>query len=118
GIGAACVRLFVAEGAHVSCHYHQGRERAEATGAAALLQADLTDEAEVDRMFGDAGELDVCAAVAGVWPAQEVPVWELPLERWRTTIDANLTASFLTARGFLRTLGNRQGSLVFVGSTA
>ena len=44
-------------------------------------------------------------------------MWELPLERWRATIDANLTATFLTARGFLRRLRGH-GSLVLVGSTA
>ena len=43
---------------------------------------------------------------------------ELSLERWRATIDANLTATFLTARGFLAQLGEREGSLVLVGSTA
>jgi 3-oxoacyl-[acyl-carrier protein] reductase len=118
GIGAACVRLFAAEGAHVVVHYRTGRERAEAAGGAAVVQADLTDEAEVDRMFADAGELDVCAAVAGVWPADDVPVRELSLERWRATIDANLTATFLTARGFLRNLEDREGALVLVGSTA
>ena len=79
----------------------RGRERAEAAGGSAVVQADLTDEAAVDRMFAEAGPLDVCAAVAGVWPADDVPVWELTLERWRATVDANLTATFLTARGFL-----------------
>src|SRR5262249_53546558 len=63
-------------------------------------------------------ELDACAAVAGVWPAEDLPLWELPLARWRETIDANLTATFLTARGFLRSLGDREGALVLVGSTA
>ena len=47
-----------------------------------------------------------------------MPVWELSLERWRATVDANLTATFLTARGFLRNLGDREGALVLVGSTA
>jgi 3-oxoacyl-[acyl-carrier protein] reductase len=53
-----------------------------------------------------------------VWPEDEVPVSELTLERWRATLDANLTATFLTARGFLKNLGGREGSLVLVGSTA
>ena len=44
-------------------------------------------------------------------------MWELPLERWRSTLDANLTASFLTARGFLRQLDG-DGALILVGSTA
>jgi 3-oxoacyl-[acyl-carrier protein] reductase len=118
GIGAACVRLFAAEGAYVVVHYHRGRERAEAAGGHAVVQADLTDETEVGRMFAKAGELDACAAVAGVWPAADVPVWDLSLERWRATVDANLTATFLTARGFLGGLGPRPGSLVLVGSTA
>ncbi|HZO95772.1 MAG TPA: SDR family oxidoreductase [Gaiellaceae bacterium] len=118
GIGAACVRRFAAEGARVVVHYHRGRERAEAAGGAAVVQADLRDEREVERLFAEAGELDVCAAVAGVWPAEDVPVAELPLERWRATVDANLTATFLTARGFLRQLGDREGALVLVGSTA
>jgi 3-oxoacyl-[acyl-carrier protein] reductase len=118
GIGALCIRLFAAEGARVVCHYHRGRERAEATRPAAVVQADLRDEASVERMFAEAGELDACAAVAGVWPEDDVPVSELSLERWRETIDANLTATFLTARGFLRGLGDREGSLVLVGSTA
>jgi 3-oxoacyl-[acyl-carrier protein] reductase len=57
--------------------------------------------------------------VAGVWPAEDVPLWELPLDRWQSTLAANLTATFLTARAFLREVArNGHGSLVLVGSTA
>lgn len=123
GIGSACARAFAAEGADLVLHYKSGRDRAEALaqelGGADIAGADLTDEAEVDELFAQAGALDVCAAVAGAWPRDDVPVWELPLERWRATLDANLTASFLTARGFLRVAAARgHGSLVFVSSTA
>jgi 3-oxoacyl-[acyl-carrier protein] reductase len=117
GIGGACARAFAAEGAEVVAHYHRGRDRAEALGDVTLVGADLTKEDEVDRMFGEAGGLDVCAAVAGVWPSEDLPVWELPLERWRATFDANLTSAFLTARGFLRQVEG-DGALVLVGSTA
>jgi 3-oxoacyl-[acyl-carrier protein] reductase len=100
-------------------HYNTGRERAEAVGGAQLVQADLTREDEVDRLFAEAGSLDVCAAVAGVWPRADVPVWELPLERWEETLRANLTVTFLTARGFLRQVEQGgHGNLVLVGSTA
>src|SRR6187549_1944778 len=88
GIGAACARAFAAEGARVVVHYHQGEERARAVarelGGAAVVQADLTDEAQVDRLFAEArdalGSVDVCAAVAGVYPGDDVPVWELGLD--------------------------------------
>jgi 3-oxoacyl-[acyl-carrier protein] reductase len=119
GIGSACVRAFASEGAEVVAHYHQGRERAEALGDVRLLQADLTREEEADRLFEEAGDLDVCVAVAGVWPREDVPVWELPLERWERTLRQNLTVTFLTARGFLRGVARRgHGSLVMIGSTA
>lgn len=119
GIGSACVRAFLAEGAEVVAHYHQGKERAEALGAGLLVQADLTSEEDADRLFDEAGDLDVCAAVAGVWPREDVPVWQLSLERWERTLHENLTATFLTARGFLQGVARRgHGSLVLVGSTA
>src|SRR5581483_11813951 len=55
----------------------------------------------------------------GVWPSDDEPVWQLPLDRWRHTLDANLTATFLTARGFLREVERTgHGNLVLVGSTA
>jgi 3-oxoacyl-[acyl-carrier protein] reductase len=122
GIGSACTRALASVGAEVVVHYHRGRDRAEALAvelnAGAAVGADLTSEADVERLFSEIGRLDVCAAVAGAWPSEDVPVWELPLERWRATLDANLTATFLTARGFLRQLEGRPGSFVLVGSTA
>src|SRR5947209_9891397 len=122
GIGSACVRSFAAEGARVAIHYRTSRERAEElareTGGVAL-QADLTDEAQVDELFAQAGDVDVCAAVAGFWPRADEPVWELPLERWEATLRANLTATFLTARAFSRVVERRgHGNLILVGSTA
>jgi 3-oxoacyl-[acyl-carrier protein] reductase len=122
GIGSATARAFAAEGARVVAHYHRGRERAEELGVPAV-QGDLTDEGDVARVFDEAraavGTIDVCAAVAGVWPQADEPVWDLPIERWEATLRANLTATFLTARAFLgevRRTGH--GSLVLVGSTA
>ncbi|MBD0348814.1 MAG: SDR family oxidoreductase [Thermoleophilia bacterium] len=127
GIGAAAARAFADEGARVIVHYHRGRERAEAVadevGAELVAAADLTREDEADRLFAEArgalGGLDVCAAVAGAWPSEDVPLWELPLARWQQTFALNLTATFLTARGFLREVAESgHGSLVLVGSTA
>jgi 3-oxoacyl-[acyl-carrier protein] reductase len=127
GIGAACARAFAAEGARVVVHFHRGAERANAVaaelGGAPVAQADLTDEADVERLFTEArgalGAVDVCAAVAGVWPREDVPVAELTLARWNDTVAQNLTATFLTARAFVREVSRTgHGALVLVGSTA
>jgi 3-oxoacyl-[acyl-carrier protein] reductase len=121
GIGSASARAFAAEGAELVLHFHRGKDRVESLarelGGAHVVGADLTDEDEIDAMFAVAGALDVCAAVAGRWPSGDVPVWELTLERWQATLDSNLTATFLTARGFLRQL-ETDGALILVGSTA
>jgi 3-oxoacyl-[acyl-carrier protein] reductase len=127
GIGSACARAFAEEGAQLVLHYFRGHERGQALAAeltgSVLLQADLTREDEAERLFAEASEafggLEVCAAVAGVWPEEDVPVWRLPLDRWEETVRANLTATFLTARGFLREVERfGHGSLVLVGSSA
>jgi 3-oxoacyl-[acyl-carrier protein] reductase len=127
GIGSACARAFAAEGARVVLHYRRGEERARALSEELagflVAQADLTLEEDVGRLFEEArvalGGIDVCAAVHGVWPREDVPVWELPLERWEETLRQNLTSTFLVARAFLREVErNGHGSLILVGSTA
>ena len=127
GIGAACARAFAAEGARVLVHYNRGADRAKALadelGGAPVAQADLTREDDVERLFAQAraalGPIEVCAAVAGVYPSDDVPVRDLPLDRFERTVAENLTATFLTARAFLRGLdADSHGALVLVGSTA
>ena len=126
GIGTAVCRAFVAEGCGVAVHYRTARAAAEALAAelgGVAVGADLRVEAEADALvpavIRGLGRLDVCVAAAGVWPAEEVPVWEMPLERWEGTLASNLRATFLTARGFLRhAAATRAGSLVLIGSTA
>ena len=127
GIGSACVRAFASEGARVVIHYNTSRERAEQLATevegSVAISADLRDEQQVDELFARAretvGSVDVCAAVAGVWPQPDEPVWQLPLERWEETIESNLTVTFLTARAFLREVERTgHGNLVLVGSTA
>ena len=126
GIGSAVVRAFAAEGARVAIHYRTSEEVAVRLAAAVggvALPADLTVEAEVDALVPAAvkqlGRLDVVVANAGVWPTEDLPVWQLPLERWEATLRSNLTATFLTARAFLRHAAlTGSGSLVMIGSTA
>jgi 3-oxoacyl-[acyl-carrier protein] reductase len=127
GIGGACAREFAEEGSRLVLHYHRGLDRAEALsdelGGAPVVGGDLRREEDVGELFRrsieELGGLDVCVAVAGKWPEEDVPVWELPLERWEETLRGNLTITFLTARAFLREVErNGHGSLVLIGSTA
>jgi 3-oxoacyl-[acyl-carrier protein] reductase len=127
GIGEATARAFAAEGARVAVHYNSNRDAAEAIAddiGGVALQADLVQEEAADALVPAAvealGRLDACVANAGVWPSEDVPVADLPLERWRATLDANLTATFLTARAYLRhaRTADGPGSLVMVASTA
>ncbi len=78
GIGSACVRAFAAEGARVVIHYRTSRDRAEELARetdGVALQADLTEEAEVERLFvesstagrfGEAGHADYAAAKSAI----------------------------------------------------
>jgi 3-oxoacyl-[acyl-carrier protein] reductase len=126
GIGSAVARLLAGEGVRVGVHYHANRASAEALAeeiGGVALQADLRDEAQADALVPAAvaalGRLDACVANAGVWPSEDVPLSQMGLDRWRATLDANLTATFLTARAFLRHVeGTGEGALVMIGSTA
>jgi 3-oxoacyl-[acyl-carrier protein] reductase len=126
GIGSATARALAAEGARVGVHYHSSQTAAERLAAeigGVALQADLTQEAAADALVPDAvealGRLDGCVANAGTWDPEDVPIARMPMERWRKTIEDNLTATFLTARAYMRHVeAAGTGSLVLVGSTS
>lgn len=130
GIGSACARQFDREGARLVLHGHRNLGRLqtlqeELTGETLILSADLTEEEEVEHLFRKALDrfrrVDVLVANAGIWPAEDEPVHRMGLERWRSTLDADLTSVFLCARAFFRTLERTRpetAALVIVGSTA
>ena len=64
----------MAEGAEVVAHYHRGRDRAAALGAAQVLEAELTREEDAERMFDEAGTLEIAlgAAVSAAEPGDVV----------------------------------------------
>jgi 3-oxoacyl-[acyl-carrier protein] reductase len=130
GIGAAVVKVLAAEGARVVAHYGRRREPAEqlarTVGTACVpLGADLTSEEQVDRLFWEAearlGPVDVAVANAGVWPAEDVPLVDMTLDQWNSTLANNLTATFLTLRAFFRGIVRHRladPAAILIGSTA
>lgn len=129
GIGGAVAEAFWGEGANVVWHGNSGveraRQRAGARERTMVVGADLRDEGEVATMFDQVestfGPAEVLVANAGVWPVADECVWEISLDRWRKTLDSNLTSTFLTVREFLRRCQSAKivdPSIVMIGSTA
>jgi 3-oxoacyl-[acyl-carrier protein] reductase len=126
GIGSAISRAFASEGARVCVHYKSSEERARTLAdeiGGIALRADMTMEGEVEELIGRAagglGRLDVLVANAGEWPSDDEPVWTMPVERWRRTIQVNLEGTFLICRAFLRHVAvSGRGNIVMIGSTA
>lgn len=128
GIGHEIVRAFAEEGARVAVHYHRNAAAADALAdqvGGIAVGADLREPDGADGLVTTTvdglGGLDVCVANAGVWPREDLPLWDMELDRWEGTIAANLTATFLTARAFLRhaiAARPEAPALVLVSSTA
>ena len=126
GIGSATARALAAEGVKVGVHYHSSKVAAERLAAeigGVALQADLDRRggrrrARPPRGRGARAARRLRRQRRHLDPA-DVPVAQMSLARWKKTLDENLTATFLTARGYLRHVEQaEQGSLVLVGSTA
>ena len=129
GIGRAVALMMAEAGADVGITYHTRKANAEdvtreirGMGRKAYMGGgNLADATIVDRIMREAracfGRLDFFVANAGIWPAPEVGLKDLPPARWRETMAANLDALFLTTRGALRLMGPG-GRVVLVSSTA
>jgi 3-oxoacyl-[acyl-carrier protein] reductase len=129
GIGRATALLLARAGADVALTFHTRAAEAETVAAeiralgrrAVTLGGDLADPRVVAAMAAGVrrtlGGLDCFVANAGIWPAEEAALRDLPPERWRATLAANLDAVYLTTRAALELMGPG-GRIVIVSSTA
>jgi 3-oxoacyl-[acyl-carrier protein] reductase len=129
GIGRAAALLLARAGADIALTYHMRGAEAEATARdirssgrrAYVSGGDLADPGVAERLAGDVkrefGGVDVFVANAGIWPAEEVKLGDISVERWRTTLQANLDSVFLSTRAVLP-LMRSGGRVVIVSSTA
>ncbi|HWF01973.1 MAG TPA: glucose 1-dehydrogenase [Caulobacteraceae bacterium] len=112
GIGEAVALGLAAAGARVAINWVVGEDTAQAVaekigdagGEAAIFQADVSDEAQVEAMFAAAtkrfGTLDIVVANAGL--QRDSAFSQMTLDQWNKVIGVNLTGQFLCAREAVR----------------
>ena len=129
GIGAGIATALAERGAKVVITGRDhaaldgvARSIADAGGTVLAVPTELSDEAAVlrlrtatERAFGAATLLAACAGGGG----EPKPLLEDSVERWRATLETNLTSGFLTLRAFLPAmLEARKGAVVLMSSSA
>jgi 3-oxoacyl-[acyl-carrier protein] reductase len=130
GIGAAIARLFAERGAAVIVH---GRDAdvvqtvvsdIEQSGGQALAAiADLTRYEQIEAMRDSIeqalGPIDILVANAGGSTIRPGPLEDIAEADWRGSVDANLTATFLTIKAFLPGMRQRRhGTIITMSSAA
>jgi len=135
GIGRGSALALARAGAAVAVNYLSSPDDAKAVvaeieragGRAIALQADVSREPEVERLFAEAiarfGTVDILVANAGI--QKDAPFKDLSLADWQKVIDVNLTGYFLCARAAVREFLRRglkpevsraAGKIIFVSS--
>ena len=130
GIGAAIAKLFAHEGAKVVVHgrdegalaaVHGEIERAG--GRVMQVTGDVTRLSDIEsmreRIENDFGPIDILVANAGASLTPPGPFEEITEEGWQASVNANLTATFLTIKGFLPGMkARRAGNIITMSSAA
>lgn len=133
GIGAACALLAAEQGYKVCVNYSVDDDAASkviaaienAGGTALAVKADISDEAEVERLFALVderfGRLDALINNAGILSGQ-MRVDQMDAARINRIMATNVTGSFLCAREAVRRMSTRHGgsggSIVNISSRA
>jgi NAD(P)-dependent dehydrogenase (short-subunit alcohol dehydrogenase family) len=124
GIGRACVRRLLAEGASVVV-LDQGTTLPDNDefGGVDYVPCDVRDEDSIAAAVGEANRLlgetaDVLINCAGIY--RIAPLLELSAGEWDDVVDTNLRGTFFVSRAFARALAARRagGSIVNLASTA
>src|SRR5580765_6318936 len=132
GIGQAIAVRFAAEGANIAINHRSGAEQAEATrvmsraaradgtGRELVVQADVSDEDQVKRIFATTieafGKLDILVNNAGI--QKPCPSHELESADFDRVIAVNLRGLFLGARGAMRHFLSRPGGGVILNNSS
>ncbi len=124
GIGAACARAFVAEGATVFIAdvdaENGARVAAELGDSAAFVEHDVTDEDQweqtLDGVLAESGRLDGLLNAAGISAADDSLEGATPAD-WDRVLRVNLDGTFLGCKHAVRRMKNSGGgSIVNIAS--
>ena len=108
GLGRACALGLAEEGMNVVVNYHSSEKEANEVGKmitdkggqAIVVQADVSKEEDVKRLFKECmdafGDLDVVVSNAGL--QADAAFTEMTLERWNKVLNVDLTGQFLVCR--------------------
>jgi NAD(P)-dependent dehydrogenase (short-subunit alcohol dehydrogenase family) len=134
GIGAATARLAISQGYAVAVNYERAREAAEALiaeieaagGRAIAVQADVSQQHQVERMFSEIdrrlGRLTALVNSAGIDGGGATPVAELEQAGLERLLAVNVIGTMLCCREAVRRMstarGGQGGAVVNISSMA
>jgi NAD(P)-dependent dehydrogenase (short-subunit alcohol dehydrogenase family) len=109
GIGAAIARGLEAEGAEVVI--------ADLEPPEGGIQADVSSEADVERMVAEAlernGRIDILVNNAGLYASLEMRAFTaIPLEEWNRVMEVNVASMFLTCRAVVPVMREQGGGKI------
>ena len=129
GIGAAIAKLFAQQGAKVAVHGRDTKalslvrgEIEQSGGRAIQVVADTTKFAEIEAMRLQIEQafrpVDVLVANAGGSFTRPGPLEDTSEEGWHTSLNNNLTATFLTIKSILPGMKQRKSGTIITMSSA
>jgi NAD(P)-dependent dehydrogenase (short-subunit alcohol dehydrogenase family) len=127
GIGYGIAASLLKEGMKVAITGRDERAGTKAAlelsnegGKVLFIQCDVRDfqsqQNAVNKVISDWGRLDVLVANAGV--GHFAPIEELSVEKWKDTIDINLTGVFYSIKASLDALKKSKGYIITISSLA
>jgi len=131
GIGVVTAQLFLEQGAKVTLHYNTKNETlkdllTKYPETTFSVQANITEEVAVinaiKQSVNKLGPIHVLIANHGTEISQNISVMDMTLDQWNSTLNINLTGSFLLTREYLKQLKETNTTenvaVVLIGSTA
>src|SRR5580765_1833158 len=128
GIGASIAKHLAAEGAAVVVNYHSGKSDADRVvteitrggGKAIAAQANLSQKAEIDRLFAETkkafGRLDILVNNAGIY--EFTPLENVTEEHFHKQFNLNVLGLILASQKAAEYFDSAGGCIINIGSGA